>query len=140
MSERKYGELIITLKSDLCVGSGYSYAGVVDSDSCYDECGLPFIPAKRIKGCIREAVETTLYSLYSEDDIASVFGVSGDDHSSSFMLENAYIDEYEQIFEYLMEKHISKSDKFSAFGAQEVLGRFSYVMGQTRMENGVAEK
>lgn len=140
MSERKYGELIITLKSDLCVGSGYSYAGVVDSDSCYDECGLPFIPAKRIKGCIREAVETTLYSLYSEDDIASVFGVSGDDHSSSFMLENAYIGEYEQIFEYLMEKHISKSDKFSAFGAQEVLGRFSYVMGQTRMENGVAEK
>lgn len=140
MSERKYGEFVITLKSDLCVGSGYSYAGVVDSDSCYDECGLPFIPAKRIKGCIREAVETTLYSLYSEDDIARAFGVSGDDHSSSFMLENAYIDKYEQIFEYLREKHIVKGDKGSAFGAQEVLGRFSYIMGQTRMENGVADK
>jgi len=140
VSERKYGELIITLKSDLCVGSGYSYAGVVDSDSCYDECGLPFIPAKRIKGCIREAVETTLYSLYSEDDVARAFGVSGDDHSSSFMLENAYIGDYDQIFEYLMEKHIAGRDKCPAYDAQEVLGRFSYIMGQTRMENGVAEK
>ena len=36
-------ELRITLKSDLCVGSGYSYAGIIDSDVSYDECGLPYM-------------------------------------------------------------------------------------------------
>ena len=57
------GKLKITLKSDLCVGSGYSFAGIIDSDICYDDCGFPYIPAKRIKGCLREAYETLLYSV-----------------------------------------------------------------------------
>ena len=56
MKDREY-RLIITLKSDLCVGSGYSYAGIIDSDICYDALGLPYIPARRLKGCLREAAE-----------------------------------------------------------------------------------
>ena len=31
MNDRNY-KLIITLKSDLCAGSGYSYAGIIDND------------------------------------------------------------------------------------------------------------
>ena len=38
---RKKGVLRITLRSDLCVGSGYSYAGIIDSDICYNENGIP---------------------------------------------------------------------------------------------------
>ena len=140
MSNRRNGELIITLKSDLCVGSGYSYAGIVDSDSCYDECGLPYIPAKRIKGCIRETLETTLYSIYSKEDIDNVFGRSGEDHSSSFVIGNAYIDDYEKIFEFLKNKKSAKKEGSAAFKPQEVLERFSSVIGQTKMENGVADK
>ena len=56
MKDRKY-KLTITLKSDLCVGSGYSYARVIDSDISYDDLGIPYIQAKRLKGCLREAAE-----------------------------------------------------------------------------------
>ena len=42
---RKRGIFKIKLESDLCIGSGYSFAGVIDSDVCYDKFGIPFIPA-----------------------------------------------------------------------------------------------
>ena len=51
----KKAKIKITLKSDLCAGSGYSYAGIIDSDICYSKNGIPYIPARRIKGCLREA-------------------------------------------------------------------------------------
>ena len=45
----------IQLLSDLCTGSGETYNSMIDSDITYDEYGIPYIPARRIKGCIREA-------------------------------------------------------------------------------------
>ena len=99
MESRK---LEITLKSDLCVGSGYSYAGIIDSDVCYDDCGLPYIPAKRLKGCMREAAE--LIGI-SEHEIERLFGKGGE-HAfnensekvlSGLILSNAYIMDYEKI-------------------------------------------
>ena len=60
------GKITITLKSDLCTGSGYSFAGIIDQDVCYDKKGLPFIPGKRLKGCIRETAVTSLYKLFDE--------------------------------------------------------------------------
>ena len=48
-------KLTIKLLSDLCTYSGDTYNSVVDTDVVYDENGIPYIPAKRIKGCIREA-------------------------------------------------------------------------------------
>ncbi len=71
---KKKGEIRITLKSDLCAGSGYSYAGIVDSDACYDTCGLPYIPAKRLKGCLREAAKMIGISPEQEERI---FGKAG---------------------------------------------------------------
>lgn len=45
----------IKLLSDLCTCSGETYNSIVDTDVTYDENGIPYIPAKRIRGCIREA-------------------------------------------------------------------------------------
>lgn len=132
MSGRKKGKLIITLKSDICVGSGYAYAGIVDSDTCYDETGLPFIPAKRLRGCIRESLETLLYSIYQDKEIERVFGIRGSDRGSSFMIDNAYITDYEGLREYLYDTQVCD--------AQEVLERFTHIIGQTRIENGVADR
>lgn len=47
--------LKITLKSDLCAGSGFSYAGLIDSDISYDKYGVPFISGRRLKGCMKES-------------------------------------------------------------------------------------
>ena len=45
----------IELLSDLCVSTGESYNSYIDTDVVYDDYGMPYIPGKRIKGCIREA-------------------------------------------------------------------------------------
>ena len=57
MQNKKQGEIHITLYSDLCTGNGYSYYGTIDSEAEHDEFGLPFIPARRLKGCLRECAE-----------------------------------------------------------------------------------
>lgn len=47
--------LKITLLSDLCVGNGESIGNAVDADVCMDRVGLPYIPARRLKGCLKQA-------------------------------------------------------------------------------------
>ena len=42
-------KIIIRLLSDLCTCSGETYNSIVDTDVVYDEYGIPYIPAKRIK-------------------------------------------------------------------------------------------
>lgn len=132
MSEQKYGKLKITLKSDLCAGSGYSYAGVVDSDTSYDDCGLPYIPARRLKGCMREAAESLLYGIYAEEQIESVFGRKGSESGSDLLIDNAYLEDYDGVREFLKKRGNIKT--------QEILDRFTRIIGQTMIENGVADK
>ena len=133
MSDRKY-RLVITLKSDLCIGSGYSYAGIIDSDICYDEYGLPYIPARRLKGCLKDAAE--LIGL-SEDKISDLFGNSGADKVKGIHIDNGYIDHYEEI------RHdIGKLGKeFRKYiTPQSILGQFTAVKAQTKIgENGAAD-
>ncbi len=131
MSGMKKGKLIITLKSDLCAGSGYSYAGIVDSDTSYDEYGLPYIPAKRLKGCIRETVETTLYGEYPSERVEAVFGVKGSKQGATLKIDNAYVKDSECIREYLSDNPVITS--------QDALERFTHVTGQTKLENGIAD-
>ena len=84
----------ITLKSDLCAGSGYSYAGIVDSDICYDSLGIPYIPGRRLKGCLREAAE--LIGILAEERDA-LFGKGGSNGVKGIWIENAHIEHYDEI-------------------------------------------
>ena len=43
----------ITLKSDLCAGSGEATGVAVDKDLCISQAGLPYIPARRLKSSER---------------------------------------------------------------------------------------
>ena len=100
MQNKKQGEIHITLYSDLCSGNGYSYYGTIDSEAEHDDFGLPFIPARRLKGCLRECAELLRDSgLWekSTDTLNYLFGVSADDGTKGIRIENAYISEYEQI-------------------------------------------
>lgn len=45
----------ITLHSDLCAGNGESRGNAVDTDIVLTAAGLPRIPARRLKGCLRAA-------------------------------------------------------------------------------------
>ena len=50
-------QIKIELLSDLCVSDGGVYNSSLDTDICYDAYGFPFIPAKRLKGCLRECAQ-----------------------------------------------------------------------------------
>lgn len=138
MHNRKKGTLEISLKSDLCAGSGYSYAGIVDSDICHDEWGIPYIPAKRIKGCLRETAEQILYSKYDGKQVEELFGSAGEKNPSDLFLGNAYIENYNNVKTILCEK---KEDGNAGryYDTQSILEQFTTVVGQTSMDEGAAD-
>lgn len=141
MQNKKQGEIHITLYSDLCSGNGYSYYGTIDSEAEHDDFGLPFIPARRLKGCLRECARLLRDSgLWEEstDPLNYLFGVSGDDSTKGIRIENAYISGYEQIEVGLKLLQENKEIK-KYISPDEVLDLFSDVKAQTRMENGVAD-
>ncbi len=65
--------MIIKCKSDLLVSTGDSFNSTVDVDVCYDELGLVYIPAKSIKGIIREAAFDT-----NSNELLEILGGRGD--------------------------------------------------------------
>lgn len=131
MDDRKY-KLIITLKSDLCAGSGYSYAGIIDNDICYDAFGIPYIAARRLKGCLREAAE--LIGL-SEEEICDLFGSGGADGVKGMYIDNGYMDHCEEI-----RRDIEKlgKDFRSYITPQSILEQFTTVKAQTKIGKGGA--
>lgn len=151
MQNKQQGEIHITLYSDLCTGNGYSYYGTIDSEAEHDEFGLPFIPARRLKGCLRECAEllsdSGLWGKPNEESedtqkykapLNYLFGVSADDSTKGIRIENAYISKYEQTKKDL--KLIRENKQIKKYiSSDEVLDLFSDVKAQTKMENGVAD-
>lgn len=129
----------IELQSDLCAGSGYSFAGIIDSDVCYDDCGIPFLPARRLKGCMRETAQTTLYALLSEEDISAIFGVRGQKAATGIFVSDARICNYETFYHEL--KECMANDKMKGIiTPQKVLDTYTTVKAQTQIDDsGVAD-
>lgn len=130
-------EIKIKLLSDLCTYSGETYNSKVDTDITYDKYGIPYIAAKRIKGCIREAaLEMKEMGLISQEQYNEIFGEKGDCRSA-FSLSNAYLLDYEQITNML--ENCRYSDIKSP---QNVLNQYTYTRTQTAvdMETGVADE
>ena len=71
----------IELLSDMCVSDGGIYNSAIDTDICYDEYGFPYIPAKRLKGCLREcALELKDWGM--QIGVQEMFGTQGNDDSA----------------------------------------------------------
>ena len=134
------GLLTITLCSDLCAGSGYAYAGVIDSDICYDDFGLPYIPAKRLKGCMRESAQSILYDFISQEDVEKLFGAAGEKSCGLLAINNARISNYDKIVEELKILRKNSSEVVAYASQQEILNQFTQIKAQTSIdENGIAD-
>ena len=133
---RNRAELRITLRSDLCMGSGYAYAGIVDSDVCYNLNGIPYIPGRRLKGCLREAGE-----LIGLKDLDEIFGTSGFNRVQGVHIGNAWPDGMEKIDRELTELKRTGSPWAKYLGCQQILDQFSRMKAQTCIdpETGTAQ-
>jgi len=122
--------LKITLKSDLCAASGAGFSAVIDTDSCFDQYGLPYIPARRLKGCLREAadlIET------DQNIINCIFGntACGFGESGLLRISDAHLEGYKEFRKEIAEKKIS---------AENVMNLFGDIRSATAIENDTAKK
>ena len=129
-------EIVIELQSDLCVSDGGAYNAMLDTDVCYDRYGIPYIPAKRIRGCLRECA-LELKDWGADLDIASLFGDKGDAGAAACVrIGNAHLQGYRELQELAntYKDHVMMHP-------QNVLSAFTYVRMQTSIdpETGVAK-
>ena len=120
------GYIYITLKSDLCAASGDGFSLSIDTDICADRYGLPFIPSRRLKGCLREAAE-----YIGCDCINSIFGVSGSSTSGSLRIGDARLKDHEAL---------GKQAEKLGYTAEKVLALFTSVKASTAIENDTAKE
>lgn len=125
-------EILIELRSDLCASSGDSFGSLIDRDICYDTNGIPYIPAKRIKGILREEAEE--YCNWREDSkkyINGIFGVEGSKNSGKLKIDNAYVNNYEKIVDEI--KQIPENyEKY--LNLQRILEIYTYTRYQTAID------
>lgn len=130
-------KITIKLESDTLIGSSEGYGAIIDTDVVFDEIGLPYIPARRVKGVLRDAAEdlNSLYS-YSNDtvkkiEIEKLFGKTGDtEKPTSFFISNLYLEEYEKNKEHL-EYLISKA----VIGKDNIMDNFTSLRNQTSIDD-----
>ena len=133
-------KFFIQLKSDLCVGSGFSYAGIVDSDVSYNKYGFPYISGKRLKGCMRESAE--LLGM-TDDEIYAMFGkraASIYDSNDVITITDAYPRTYINNTG-LIEKLYSNKQDDNVFTQENVINLYTTLKAQTKLDkNGAAEE
>lgn len=141
------GELTIRLKSDMCAGNGESVGYGIDSDICTDNYGFPYIPGKRIMGCLRDvALQLKEYGLVVKDDegqaanidklIDGIFGTA-DGREGILNISNATISNIDSLHSYIdmLKKEDGKKDYLIRQCTEEkIIRAFSNVRGQTRID------
>lgn len=122
-------KLTIELLSDLCVADGGVYNSLIDTDVCKDKYGIPYIPAKRIRGCLREcALELRDWGMDVSPE--KLFGTGGDkSNSSKLRIENAYLKGYEDILD-----EISKGNA-TIYHPQNILSLYTSIRSQTSIDS-----
>lgn len=131
--------LKLNLLSDAVPGNGEGLAGIIDTDICYDEYGLPFIPAKRVKGILRESAQDLAdYHKATAAQIGSMFGNSGTKTGTDLKIGNGFLEGYQGLRAFLAEASLRPGYQ-QLFNAQAVLQCFAYTRSQTALENGIAQ-
>jgi len=129
-----FNTLKIILKSDLCCARGDGFAGVLDTDVVYDEYGLPYIPAKRVKGCLHEAALEILelqQEQEAEKAFESLFGQVGNAAACGLKIGNGRLQNYCVLAAEAAKNQLSPD---------AVLACFTNVRTRTKIKDGRAEE
>ncbi|AKB58683.1 RAMP superfamily CRISPR-associated protein [Methanosarcina barkeri] len=144
----------LELLSDTLIGSGEGWGATIDTDVVFDDFGLPYIPARRVKGCLRESAlevvemfEQSKIDFASRDDLDTLFGKAGQNEAGALSFSNCYPGDYslnKQWIEWLI------SEYPGIFSKDAILDTFTSIRQQTAVnkndnqdsstKKGVAEK
>ncbi|MFN8672933.1 MAG: RAMP superfamily CRISPR-associated protein [Candidatus Sericytochromatia bacterium] len=120
-------KLIISLESDALIASGEGYGAVIDSDIIFDDLGIPYIPAKRIKGCLKDSLKE-ISEIFFNSNIGKtlpldlVFGNNYENIQSEVNFSNLTIEEYNNNYEWL--KYFTTEKDISKFISQNLITSF----------------
>ena len=132
----------IELLSDMCCGTGEGNGSNIDVCTTFDEVGLPIIPAKRIKGLLRECGEFFVeHNSVDQEIFTKIFG-DIDGKNGKIRIDNAVIEDYENIKSDIIK--ISKSDDIltEIMTKQSVENLYTVSRAQTSIneKTGIAKK
>jgi CRISPR-associated protein Csx10 len=134
------GKIKIITKSYTSVASGEG-SGIIDSDVIFDNYGIPYIPAKRIKGLLRDSAEDVLaFSGFSPKNnlIEEIFG--NEIIQGKCLFENVYIENYNDIKREL-ECLLQKNEYKNILTRTNILSYYTTILQQTAIdENGIAKE
>ncbi len=125
--------LEVTALSPLHLGAGKADV-VIDAEVVHDEYGMPYFPAKRMKGLLYESAlelaEISGEAWFSEDALKKLFG-HGAEEAAGFSLENLYLPHYEELragWGYLNKNYAG------LFRKQDVLASYTDIRFQTMLD------
>lgn len=123
----------IEVLSPLHLGSGRADI-VIDAEVVHDKYGLPYFPAKRLKGLLFESAvemaEISREKWFTVDEVKQLFGQENADQSA-FTIENFYLENYASIKEdwkYLNSKY------HGIFTREEVLETYTDLRYMTSID------
>jgi len=134
--------LTIELLSDALPGSGEGFGAVIDQDVVFDDLGIPYIPAKRIKGLLRDSYEEIFNLIYSTgsgtaslpSSPESLFGRVGMESEAPLYFSNLYIEDYKNLRNYILNKKTTIPDLFTT---ESVSSTFTYTRQQTAIDQDI---
>lgn len=96
----------IEIKSPTLLGSGEGWGSIIDTDIVFDRLGLPYFPAKRLKGLLRESAQEVIEmfkkaGINVPSNINDLFGEPGQKESTPISFLNLYLSKYEEIKKWL---------------------------------------
>ena len=140
-------QIKLELESSALVGSGVGFGSSIDSDVIFDNLGLPYIPAKRLKGCLRDMAEEVIEIFevagitVDEIQVKKTFGDIGTQDPAPVYFSNLCLENFKQTKEWLRYFTCSKNSKKYArlFTPERILETFTEIRQQTKINNdGVA--
>lgn len=135
----------LELISPALIGSGEGFGAIIDTDIVFDEFGIPYIPSKRIKGCLRDSAEelcemfqSSGINLFNKKLVDSVFGEPGSETPAPVYFSNLYLQDYPEMRQWL---EYLKSKYNDYITREAVISRYTELRQQTAInENGTAKE
>lgn len=134
----------LKLLSSALTGSGEGSGAIIDTDVVFDDIGIPYIPAKRIKGCLLDSIKEIkemfkLAGIGFDLPVVDVFGKEGAKYSAPVYFSDLMIENYAENKVWL--EYFLKNKNYKAIVSKEsILETFTEIRQQTRIDedDGVA--
>lgn len=131
--------LCIELLSPVCPGSGMGRAGIVDRDVTFNREGIPYIPARRLKGLLRDAlIDLGACAELGVPDPDAILGAPGARASAAIRIGSARVEFTSDggIRDEVVESRLRQlfDEAGSPFNREDVIRQFTEIRRQTKME------